>query len=141
MREQTQTRTAIVADKTTDMELAAALTTLGFECRGMQRIKNPDIPGSGEVCYWTFDTVSADGSYTLEQVLAAWQNDAWLTDPGNNDPLAAIIVAFRNRQRLLDWVKQSAPMVAVKAGSRWAFVPENAPAGHVSRAKAFLQGH
>ena len=142
MRDITKTsqRHAVVADKTTDLELASTLTTLGFTCRGMQRIKSEDIAGAGEVCYWTFDKVSEDGLYTLEQVLAAWQNDAWLTDPENRDPLAHIIVAFRNRQRLLDWVKQAAPMVAVKNGNRWAFVPQDAPAGHIARAKAFLQG-
>lgn len=106
----------------------------------MQRLKSEDIPGAGEVCYWTFDTVSEDGKYTLEQVLAAWQNDVWLTDPQNDDPLAHIVIAFRNRQRLLDWVKKSEAMVAIKTGTRWAFVPENAPAGHKARAKAFLMG-
>lgn len=133
-------RTAVVADKTNDLEIASALVTLGFTCRGMQRFKSQDIPGAAEVCYWQFDTVSEDGQYTLEAVLAAWKNDAWLTDPANDDPLAAIIVAFRNRQRLLDWVKQSAPMVAVKNGNRWVFVPEDADKAHVARAKAFLQG-
>lgn len=138
MRDKTQT--AVITDKTLDLELAAALTTLGFECRGMQRLKSADIPQAGEVCYWQFDTVSEDGRYTIEQVLAAWQNDTWLTDPANDDPLAHIIIAFRNRQRLLDWVKKSAAMVAVKTGNRWAFVPENAPAGHIARAKSFLLG-
>ena len=133
-------RTAVVADKTNDLEIASALVTLGFTCRGMQRYKSTDLPGAAKVCYWQFDVVSEDGLYTLEQVLAAWQNDAWLTDPENRDPLAHIIVAFRNRQRLLDWVKQAAPMVAVKNGNRWAFVPQDAPAGHIARAKAFLQG-
>ena len=133
-------RTAVVADKTNDLEIASALVTLGFTCRGMQRYKSADLPGAGEVCYWQFDVVSEDGQYTLEQVLAAWKNDAWLTDPANDDPLAAIIVAFRNRHRLLDWVKQSTAMVAVKNGNRWAFVPENADKAHVARAKAFLQG-
>lgn len=135
-----QQKTAVITDKTLDLELAATLTTLGFECLGMQRIKSSDIKNAGEVCYWKFATVSEDGRYTLEQVLAAWQNDTWLTDPANDDPLAHIIIAFRNRQRLLDWVKKSAAMVAVKTGNRWAFVPENAPEGHIARAKAFLMG-
>ncbi len=133
-------RTAVVADKTNDLEIASALVTLGFTCRGMQRYKSTDLPGAAEVCYWQFDTVSEDGLYTLEQVLAAWKNDAWLQDPQNDDPLAAIIVAFRNRHRLLDWVKQAAPMVAIKNGNRWAFVPQDAPTGHLNRAKDFLQG-
>lgn len=137
-------QSAILAEKTNDLELAACLCTLGFECLGMQRLKSADLSAAAEhpdgVCYWQFSTVSEDGKYTLQQVLMAWKNDAWLTDPATTDPLAHIIVAFRNRQRLLDWCKQSKAMVAIKAGARWAFVPEGAPATHVTRAKAFLRG-
>lgn len=136
--------TAILADRTHDLELAAALCTLGFECLGMQRVKSADM-GAAEatpegVCYWQFTTESADGKYTLQQVLQAWQNDAWLTDPETSDPLAHIIVAFRNRHRLLDWCKQCKAMVAIKAGQRWAFVPENSDRHTLARAKDFLQG-
>lgn len=135
---------AVICDRTHDLELAAALCTLGFECLGMQRVKSADM-GSAEatsegVCYWRFSTVSEDGVYTLKQVLEAWQNDRWLTDPATTDPLAHIIVAFRNRHRLLDWCKQCKAMVAIKTGNRWAFVPETADAQTVGRAKAFLQG-
>lgn len=137
-------QSAILAEKTNDLELAACLCTLGFECLGMQRIKSADISAAAEhpegVCYWQFATVSEDGKYTLQQVLMAWKNDAWLTDPATTDPLAHIIVAFRNRQRLLDWCKQCKAMVAVKSGNRWAFVPEGANLTDRNRAKAFLRG-
>jgi hypothetical protein len=146
MRERTNNdkSSAVIADRTHDLELAAALTTLGFECLGMQRFRSADL-GEAEAtpegcCYWRFATVSEDGRYTLEQVLKAWQNDAWLTDPATTDPLAHIIVAFRNRHRLLDWCKQSKAMVAIKTGARWAFVPENADTSTLARAKNFLTG-
>jgi hypothetical protein len=140
----TPAQAAVLAENTNDLELAACLTTLGFECLGMQRIKSADLSATSShpegVCYWKFATTSEDGRYTLQQVLMAWKNDAWLTDPATTDPLAHIIVAFRNRQRLLDWAKQARAMVAIKAGQRWAFVPEGAPASHLTRAKNFLRG-
>lgn len=144
MRDNTHTRSqsAVLMDKTNNLEVAACLATLGFEVKDFMRIKSDDITAARNqpegVCYWTFSTVSEDGKYTLEQVLAAWKNEAWLTDPNNTDPLAHIIVAFRNRARMLDWVKQSAPMVAIKSGERWALVPENAGQGVRQQARNFL---
>ena len=44
-------KTAVITDKTLDLELAATLTTLGFACRGMQRLKSSDIKNAGDVCY------------------------------------------------------------------------------------------
>lgn len=129
-------------DKTNNLEIASCLATLGFEVKGFMRLQSDDVAAARNhpegVCYWTFSTVSEDGKYTLQQVLAAWQNDAWLTDPANSDPLAHIIVAFRNRARMLDWVKQSTPMVAVKSGERWAMVPADASADQRQKARDFL---
>ncbi|MBE6417009.1 MAG: hypothetical protein E7033_00925 [Akkermansiaceae bacterium] len=89
---------------------------------------------------WKLSPASADGKYTLAQVLAAWKNDAWHSDPTNMDPLVFIISAFRNRQRLMDYIFQGRTMVAIKRGNRWALVPEDCSARVEILAKRHLLG-
>lgn len=114
-------------DRTQNVEIAACLSTLGFELLELVRLKSPAIQSAEAdgIVTWTFAPVSRDGKYKLKDVLAAWNNEAWLTDPATTDPLAFIICAFRNRQRHLDYIKKGVAMVAFKTGNRWALVPEN----------------
>lgn len=129
-------------DRVDNIELAACLSTLGFALLDCTRLKGDgfdDRTPQGRVT-WKFAHVSADGKYTLERVLAAWKNEAWLSDPQNVDPLAFIIAAFRNRQRLMDYVFQGRAMVALKRGNRWALVPEDCSARVEVMAKRHLLG-
>lgn len=129
-------------DRIDNIELAACLSTLGFGLLDCTRLKGDGIDDrtpQGRVT-WKFTPTSADGKYTLPQVLAAWNNDAWLSDPTNTDPLAFIISAFRNRQRLMDYIFQGRTMVAVKRGNRWALIPEDCSSRVEILAKRHLLG-
>lgn len=129
-------------DRIDNIELAACLATLGFGLLDCTRLKGDGIDDRtphGRVL-WKFTPTSADGKYTLPQVQAAWRNDAWLSDPTNTDPLAFIISAFRNRQRLMDYIFQGRTMVAVKRGNRWALIPEDCSARVEILAKRHLLG-
>jgi hypothetical protein len=129
-------------DRIDNIELAACLCTLGFGLLDCTRLKGDGIDAAspyGRVT-WKFTPCSADGKYTLAQVQAAWHNDAWLSDPQNADPLAYVISAFRNRQRLLDYIFQGRTLVAVKHGNRWALVPEDCTARVEVLAKRHLLG-
>lgn len=107
-------------------ELAAALVTLGFTVLDMTRLRGDGVDArhAGGVVAWRFSETSADGRYTLGQVLQRWNDKLWLNDPTNDDPLAHIIAAFHNRRRLLDTIKQGVAMVAISQGKRFALVPE-----------------
>ena len=129
-------------DRLDNIELAACLATLGFGLLDCTRLKGDGIDDrtpQGRVT-WRFTPASADGKYTLAQVLSAWRNDVWLSDPANKDPLAFIISAFRNRQRLMDYIFQGRAMVAIKRGNRWALVPEDCTARVEVLAKRHLMG-
>lgn len=129
-------------DRIDNIELAACLSTLGFGLLDCTRLKGDGIDDrtpQGRVT-WRFTPTSADGKYSLSQVLAAWRNDAWLSDPTNMDPLAFIISAFRNRQRLMDYIFQGRAMVAIKRGNRWALVPEDCSSRVEILAKRHLLG-
>lgn len=129
-------------DRVDNIELAACLATLGFGLLDCVRLKGDGIDErtpQGRVI-WRFTQRSEDGVYSLGQVLAAWKNDAWLSDPANKDPLAFIISAFRNRQRLMDYVFQGRAMVAIRKGNRWALVPEDCTARVEVLAKRHLLG-
>lgn len=130
-------------DRIDNIELAACLSTLGFGLLDCTRLKGDGIDDrtpQGRVT-WKFTPTSADGKYNLPQVLAAWRNDAWLSDPTNMDPLAFIISAFRNRQRLMDYIFQGRAMVAIKRGNRWALIPEDCSSRVEILAKRHLLGH
>lgn len=129
-------------DRVDNLELAACLSTLGFTLLDITRLAGDccDSRHPQGIVTWRFSHASEDGTYTLGQVLAAWNNDSWLTDPQNHDPLAHIIVAFRNRQRLLDYIHQGRQMVAIKRGRRWALVPEDCSARVEVLAKRHLRG-
>lgn len=131
-----------MVDRTNNIELAACLSTLGFKLIDMTRLVGDAVDSrhADGVVTWRFAPVSDDGKYTINEVMAAWNNDAWLTDPQNEHPLAYIVCAFRNRQRHLDWIKQGRAMVAVKSGQRWALVPEDCSARVEVLAKRFLSG-
>jgi hypothetical protein len=130
-----------MVDRTQNIELAACLSTLGFKLIDMTRLVGDGLGQQADgVVTWRFAPVSDDGKYTINEVMAAWNNDAWLTDPNNEHPLAYIICAFRNRQRHLDWIKQGRAMVAVKSGQRWALIPEDCSARVEVMAKRFLSG-
>ena len=130
-------------DRIDNLELAACLCTIGFDLLDCTRLTGEEFANTntpqGRVS-WKFSPTSADGKYTLAQVLAAWKNDAWLSDPTNMDPLAFIISAFRNRQRLMDYIFQGRTMVAIKRGNRWALVPEDCSARVEILAKRHLLG-
>lgn len=130
-----------MVDRTQNIELAACLSTLGFRLIDMTRLVGDGLGQQADgVVTWRFAPESDDGKYTINEVMAAWNNDAWLTDPNNEHPLAYIICAFRNRQRHLDWIKQGRAMVAVKSGQRWALIPEDCSARVEVMAKRFLSG-
>lgn len=129
-------------DRIDNLELAACLSTLGFGLLDCTRLKGAEadrLHPQGRVT-WKFTPTSADGRYTLPQVLSAWKNDAWLSDPHNTDPLAYIICAFRNRQRLMDYIFRGRTMVAVQSGNRWALIPEDCSARVEILAKRHLRG-
>lgn len=129
-------------DRVDNMELAACLSTLGFgllDCTRLKGSESDNLNPQGRVT-WKFTPTSADGRYTLQQVLVAWRNEAWLSDPNNADPLAYIIAAFRNRQRLMDYIFRGRTMVAVQSGRRWALIPEDCSARVEIIAKRHLRG-
>lgn len=129
-------------DRIDNLELASCLSTLGFgllDCTRLRGAESDHLHPQGRVT-WKFTPTSADGRYTLPQVLSAWKNDAWLSDPHNTDPLAYIICAFRNRQRLMDYIFQGRTMVAVQSGNRWALIPEDCSARVEILAKRHLRG-
>ncbi len=131
-----------MVDRTQSVEQAACLSTLGFKLLDMTRLVGnaTDSRHPDGIVTWRFAPMSEDGKYTINQVLAAWNNDAWLTDPTNESPLAFIIAAFRNRQRHLDWIKQGRAMVAIKNGNRWVLIPEDCSARVEILAKRHLIG-
>ena len=129
-------------DSTRNTELAACLITLGFpllnDPPGFSRVIGEGIAGPGGAVTWWFGKRSRDGKYTMDQVLARWEDWNWLNDPNNLDPLAYIITGFHNKRRLVDEVKKQEVMVLVRTGSRYALFSKNSSRATMDRVERFL---
>ena len=96
------------------------------------------IAAPGGAVTWWFEKRSRDGKYTMDEVLARWEDWNWLNDPNNLDPLAYIITGFHNRRRLIDEVKQQAVMVLVRTGARYALFSKNSSRSTLDRVEKFM---
>lgn len=129
-------------ESTRNTELAACLITLGFpllnDTPGFSRVIGEGIAGPGGAVTWWFGKRSRDGKYTMDQVLARWEDWNWLNDPNNQDPLAYIITGFHNKRRLVDEVKKQEVMVLVRTGSRYALFSKNSSRSTLDRVERFM---
>lgn len=129
-------------ESTRNTELAACLITLGFpllnDTPGFARVIGDGIAGPGGAVTWWFGKRSADGRYSLGEVMARWEDWGWLNDVNNMDPLAYIITAFHNKRRLVDEVKKREVMVLVRSGRRCALFSKNSSRRTVERIERFL---
>ena len=129
-------------ESTRNTELAACLITLGFpllnSTPGLSRVIGEGIAAPGGAVTWWFEKRSRDGKYTMDEVLARWEDWNWLNDPNNLDPLAYIITGFHNRRRLIDEVKQQAVMVLVRTGARYALFSKNSSRSTLDRVEKFM---
>ena len=129
-------------ESTRNTELAACLITLGFpllnSTPGFSRVIGEGIAAPGGAVTWWFEKRSRDGKYTMDEVLARWEDWNWLNDPNNLDPLAYIITGFHNRRRLIDEVKQQAVMVLVRTGARYALFSKNSSRSTLDRVEKFM---
>lgn len=127
--------------RTQNVDLAACLFTLGFEeppSDGSSRIVGDGI--SGEIIVWTFLPVSVNGAYTVNEVLTKWYDTEWLLNPAVMDPLAFLIQGYRNRQTLLDRVKQSKPYFRLKVGHRQALFRQDVGQNTMDKIEKHLMG-
>lgn len=129
-------------ESTRNTELAACLITLGFpllnDTPGFSRVIGEGIAGPGGAVTWWFGKRSRDGKYTMDQVLARWEDWNWLNDPNNQDPLAYIITGFHNKRRLVDEIKKQDVMVLVRTGSRYALFSKNSSRSTLDRVERFM---
>lgn len=129
-------------ESTRNTELAACLITLGFpllnDTPGFSRVIGEGIAGPGGAVTWWFGKRSRDGKYTMDQVLARWEDWSWLNDPNNQDPLAYIITGFHNKRRLVDEIKKQDVMVLVRTGSRYALFSKNSSRATLDRVERFM---
>jgi hypothetical protein len=107
--------------------LAAALTAVGIQLAAKPFIRVVGDGISGERIVWFFDPQSQDGRFQTRELIAAWHDDAWhLANPEH--PFAYIKCALRNRELLVDKVKQDVPLACVMRRGKIALIPLNAPA-------------
>ncbi len=110
---------------TTNTNLAAALTAVGIPLADKPFIKTVGDGIAGERTVWFFEPSSHCGKYSTKVLIAAWNDDAWhLANPEH--PYAYIKCAIKNRELLVDKVKQGVPLACVKRRGKIAFIPLNA---------------
>ena len=119
---------------TRNTELAAALATLGFEPGSTGTRVAHELRGH----VWLFPERSADGRYSLQERMARWADDAWCSQDGNTDPIAAMADAFWNLRHLRRSLRDARVYVQAQNGERTVLVRRDASAETWAKAEAFL---
>ncbi len=101
-------------------ELAAALTTLGFEPAPLFT----EPPGSARIQHeeastvWIMPPVSADGQWQLAERMFRFNDDTWCAREDNTDPIACMADGFWNLRHLLKDLSAAQKIIRVQNGSR-----------------------
>jgi len=109
---------------TTDLALAAALAALGIPFDDNHPVVSTKST-KGEHFVFLFKAVSNCGKFHTHDMLKAWECETWHTENPEH-PFAYVSCAFKNREALLDKVKQSAPLIVVPKGDKLAIISANA---------------
>lgn len=98
-------------------QLAAALTALGIPLDphvGAQHFREKVAPSNiKDTTVWTFAERSACGKYDSAEMVRCWHDEAWMK-ANPEHPLAYLRAAFRNRDKLLDYICDVQGPLAVK---------------------------
>ena len=101
--------------------LAAALTAIGIPLAQKPFVRVVGDGVSGERMIWFFEPRSHDGSHLTKDLIEAWHNESWhLANPEH--PFAYIKCALLNRERLVDKVKQDAPLACIQRRGKIALI-------------------
>lgn len=111
---------------TSNTLLAAALATVGVPLVKERPFMHTKVDGEERVV-WLFQMNSADGQYETKALMQAWEDDKFAT--ANPDhPFVFAKFALLNRNRLLDVIKTSVPLVAIKRGDAICLVRQGSKA-------------
>ena len=101
--------------------LAAALTAIGIPLAQKPFVRVVGDGLSGERMIWFFEPRSHDGSHLTKDLIEAWHNESWhVANPEH--PFAYIKCALLNRERLVDKVKQDAPLACIQRRGKIALI-------------------
>lgn len=125
---------AFRAAGTRNTELAAALATLGF----MPGDTGTRIAHEARGHVWLFPATSMGGHWQLGERMARWADDAWCSQDGNTDPIAAMADAFWNLRHLRRGLRDAQVYIQAKNGQRTVLVRKDAGARVWAAAERFL---
>ena len=109
---------------TTDLALAAALAAMGIPFHEVPFVCSKNAKGQ-ETYIFIFEPASPCGKYPAPELIRAWADEKWQAENPEH-PFCFIRAAFRNRESLLDAVKQGAPLVMIPQAGKIAILPANA---------------
>jgi len=113
---------------TDNLALASAILAMGIPLQ-TEALKIQKDNGKTKYVF-LFEDSNEDGDVKTNDLIKAWNDPDF---PANNteDPFAFIICAFRNREKMLDELKQHKGYLEVKEGGRIALVSKDATAENV----------
>ena len=111
----------------TNTILAAALAAVGIpfhDNRAFSQVHGDGISSGGRTT-WYFQEQSDCGKFKTAELIKAWEDKEWHARNPEH-PFAYIKVAFENHSRLVDKLKQDAPLGMVRRRGKIALVSLNA---------------
>lgn len=108
-----------------DISLAAALLAVGIPLNEETPCYALKQPGGNTHYQFLFQEYSLCENYKTLTLINAWENDSWhISNPEHS--FAYIKCAFKNKESLLDKVKQGSELVMIEKNGKIAVLSKNA---------------
>ncbi len=117
-------------------ELAAVLFALDFECLSFGQHFAGDLPRDGIEAWW-FAESSRCGRWTQAQVIAAWNDEAWLLGQ-QSSPLAYAITSVKNLRAIREELAEKVPAFVCRAHGRTVILRKDATAELLRKAERWV---
>jgi hypothetical protein len=121
--------------ETTNTELAAALSAVGIPLRATNPVRVLTGDCGSRHCFFFMER-SPCGLFNTMELIKAWSDPDW-HEKHPEHPFAYLLVGFRNREKLTNYIRKGTPTAAVKKGKKIAFLPLNA--SDVLQSKVFTE--
>ena len=101
-----------------NVDLACCLLSLGVPLREDPPYTHAEMADGRKILVWNFQNQNVEGDLATADLVKAFSQDMKFVDENPDHPFTFAMCALKNRQKLMDHIKDSTPWVAFKGRGR-----------------------